>query len=110
SVQGDERDVIIFSIGFGRDADGKFTMNFGPLNKDGGFRRLNVAVTRARQLVEVVSSVRAADFSLSETSARGPRLLQEYIRYAELEGNSRHPYKVVRTKGRQSWNRRSPRS
>ena len=71
SVQGDERDVIIFSVGYGRDGDGKFTMNFGPLNKDGGYRRLNVAVTRARELVEVVSSVRAADFTLSETASRG---------------------------------------
>jgi Protein of unknown function (DUF4011)/REase_MTES_1575/AAA domain/Protein of unknown function (DUF3320) len=88
SVQGDERDVIVFSVGFGRDADGKFTMNFGPINKEGGYRRLNVAVTRARDLVEVVSSVRAADFTLSETSGRGARLLQEYIRYAETGGES----------------------
>src|SRR5207248_6681983 len=86
SVQGDERDVIVFSVGYGRDADGKFTMNFGPLNKDGGFRRLNVAITRARELVEVVSSVHASDFTLSETVGRGPRLLQEYIRYAEAGG------------------------
>src|SRR5204862_395066 len=48
SVQGDERDVILFSVGYGFDRSGKFTMNFGPLNKEGGFRRLNVAVTRAR--------------------------------------------------------------
>ena len=59
SVQGDERDVIVFSVGYGRDREGKFTMNFGPLNKEGGFRRLNVAITRARELVELVSSVRA---------------------------------------------------
>jgi hypothetical protein len=86
SVQGDERDLIVFSIGYGRDADGKFTMNFGPLNKEGGYRRLNVAVTRARDLVEVVSSVHAADFTLSDTAARGARLLREYIRYAEMQG------------------------
>ena len=88
SVQGDERDVIVFSVGFGRDAGGKFTMNFGPLNKDGGFRRLNVAVTRARELVEVVASVRSADFSLSESSSRGARLLKDYIHYAETGGSS----------------------
>jgi Protein of unknown function (DUF4011)/REase_MTES_1575/AAA domain/Protein of unknown function (DUF3320) len=86
SVQGDERDVILFSIGYGRDRDGKFLMNFGPLNKDGGFRRLNVAVTRARELVEVVSSVRSSDFTLSETSSRGARLLRDYIHYAEVDG------------------------
>jgi hypothetical protein len=83
SVQGDERDVIVFSVGYGRDVEGKFYMNFGPLNKEGGYRRLNVAVTRGRDLVEVISSVRAADFSLSETASRGAHLLQEYIRYAE---------------------------
>ena len=88
SVQGDERDVIVFSVGYGRDVDGKFTMNFGPLNKDGGYRRLNVAVTRARELVEVVSSVRAADFSLSDTASRGARLLRDYIRYAETNAGS----------------------
>lgn len=89
SVQGDERDVIVFSVGYGRGKDGKFTMNFGPLNKEGGYRRLNVAVTRGRDLVEVVSSVHAADFSLSETASRGAHLLQEYLRYAETGGVSR---------------------
>jgi len=83
AVQGDERDVIVFSVGFARDADGKFTMNFGPLNNDGGERRLNVAVTRARERVELVSSVRAHDFSLGEGAKPGARLLREYIAYAE---------------------------
>jgi Superfamily I DNA and RNA helicases and helicase subunits len=49
NVQGDERDVIMFSIGYGPDAQGRVSMNFGPLNKEGGWRRLNVAVSRARQ-------------------------------------------------------------
>jgi Protein of unknown function (DUF4011)/REase_MTES_1575/AAA domain len=88
SVQGDERDVIIFSVGYGPDKDGRFTMNFGPLNKEGGFRRLNVAITRARDLVELVSSVRAADFNLSDSAPRGPKLLREYIRYAETNGQT----------------------
>jgi hypothetical protein len=88
SVQGDERDVILFSVGYGFDSDGKFLMNFGPLNNEGGHRRLNVAITRARELVEVVSSVRSSDFRLTETSKRGARLLAEYIRYAETDGAS----------------------
>jgi Protein of unknown function (DUF4011)/REase_MTES_1575/AAA domain/Protein of unknown function (DUF3320) len=88
SVQGDERDVIIFSVGYGFDVDGKFLMNFGPLNNEGGHRRLNVAITRARELVEVVSSVRSSDFRLTDASKRGVRLLQEYIRYAETDGAS----------------------
>lgn len=81
SVQGDERDIIIFSIGYGRDEFGKFTMNFGPVGKEGGQRRLNVAATRARRRVEVVASVRASDFQ--ETS--NPRLqsLKRYLDYAE---------------------------
>lgn len=83
SVQGDERDVMIFSIGYGRDEYGKFSMSFGPLNGDGGPRRLNVAVTRARTKVEVVSSVRASDFDLSSTSSPGPRLLRAYLDFAE---------------------------
>ena len=61
-------------------------MNFGPLNKEGGHRRLNVAVTRARELVELVASVRAADFDLADTSPRGPRLLRDYLAYAERSG------------------------
>ncbi len=53
NVQGDERDVILFSIGYGPDAEGKIYMNFGPLNREGGWRRLNVAVSRARQEMTV---------------------------------------------------------
>jgi hypothetical protein len=81
SVQGDERDIIIFSIGYGKDVYGKLTMNFGPVGKDGGERRLNVAATRARQRVEVVSSIRAADFP----EISNPRLLsfKRYLDYAE---------------------------
>jgi len=83
SVQGDERDVIIFSIGFGRDPAGRLSMVFGPLNKAGGERRLNVAVSRARERVVVVSSIRGADISLASTQSEGVRLLKHYLDYAE---------------------------
>ena len=83
TVQGDERDVIIFSIGYGRDRNGEFKMWLGPLNLEGGERRLNVAVTRAREKVFVVSSVRAADFDLRGTNAAGVLHLQRYLDYAE---------------------------
>jgi hypothetical protein len=86
AVQGDERDVIIFSVGYGRDAGDRFTMNFGPLNKDGGQRRLNVAVTRAREKVELVASVRARDFRLADGASAGARLLRDYLAYAEAGG------------------------
>lgn len=86
SVQGDERDVILFSVGYGRDDEGKFPMSFGPLNKTGGHRRLNVAVTRARQKVELIASIGSADFNLSERSSKGARLLRDYVAYAEHSG------------------------
>ncbi len=83
TVQGDERDVIFLSIGYGPDETGRVAMRFGPLNKAGGERRLNVAVTRARQGMTVVSSLRAADIDLSRTNAEGVRLLRAYLDYAE---------------------------
>lgn len=83
TVQGDERDVIVFSVGYGRDSKGEFKMWFGPLNREGGERRLNVAVTRAREKVFVVSSVRAADFDLRGTNSAGVFALHRYLDYAE---------------------------
>lgn len=83
NVQGDERDVIIFSVGYGKDQQGHLTMHFGPLNRSGGERRLNVVVTRAREKVILVSSIRAADFDLSATQAPGVLALHGYIDYAE---------------------------
>ena len=83
NVQGDERDVIIFSVGYGYDQNGKITMNFGPLNKSGGERRLNVAVTRARDKVVLVSSIKHDDIKLTSTQALGVHSLHHYLRYAE---------------------------
>ena len=82
SVQGDERDVMIFSIGYGPDEFGKMQMNFGPVNKAGGWRRLNVAITRARFRNEIVSSVTAADISTGSVND-GVRHLRRYLDYAE---------------------------
>lgn len=82
SVQGDERDYIFFSIGFGRDEAGKFYMNFGPLNKSGGERRLNVAVTRARYGVKVYSSIQPEDIDLERTDSQGAKLLRSYLEVA----------------------------
>jgi len=83
NVQGDERDVIIFSVGNGRDSTGRMTMNFGPLNQSGGERRLNVAVTRARDKVILVSSIRASDINPAATHAPGVLVLRQYLDYAE---------------------------
>lgn len=83
TVQGDERDTIIFSVAYGMDAQGRLLHNFGPLNRAGGERRLNVAVTRAKENVQLVSSMHGTDIDLKRTSAEGARLLKEYLDYAE---------------------------
>ncbi len=83
TVQGDERDTIIFSVAYGMDEQGRLLHNFGPLNRVGGERRLNVAVTRAKDNVQLVSSMHCTDIDLSRTSAEGARLLREYLDYAE---------------------------
>ena len=85
NVQGDERDIMIISVGYGFDKSHTMTMNFGPINKDGGERRLNVAITRAREKVILVSSIRSSDVDLSSTNAVGVRCLHDYLAYAEEE-------------------------
>ncbi len=82
NVQGDERDTVIFSIGYGKNARGRFSMNFGPLTKLGGERRLNVAITRAKENVKLIGSVLPGDFNLSATESEGAHLLRAYIDYA----------------------------
>jgi very-short-patch-repair endonuclease len=81
-VQGDERDVIFFSVGYGKDENGKVLMNFGPLNQDGGERRLNVAITRARRDVKLVSSIMPEDIDLTRTQSLGAQRLRDYMFYA----------------------------
>ena len=83
NVQGDERDVILFSVGYGRDKFGKVAMNFGPLNRDGGERRLNVAVSRARYEMKVFSSLKAEDIDLYRSNAKGVKYLKSFLEYAE---------------------------
>jgi very-short-patch-repair endonuclease len=83
TVQGDERDVILFSIGYGPDAAGKVYMNFGPLNRKGGARRLNVAITRARRELAVFATLRADQMTLSPTTSDGVRDFKHFLAYAE---------------------------
>ncbi|MCP4425192.1 MAG: DUF3320 domain-containing protein [Chloroflexi bacterium] len=83
NVQGDERDVILISVGYGRSADGSLTMNFGPLNQDGGERRLNVLITRARQRCEIFTNLTADDINLRRTDARGVVALKQYLQFAQ---------------------------
>ena len=83
NVQGDERDTIIFSIGYAKDSHGIMYMNFGPLSRNGGYRRLNVAITRAKYNVKLVGSIQATDIDLEKTSSEGVKLLRSYIEYAQ---------------------------
>ena len=83
SIQGDERDVMLFSVTFGPDVAGKLTMNFGPINGRGGEKRLNVAITRARRELHVYSSIRAEQIDLDRTRAVGVRDLKAFLDYAE---------------------------
>ncbi|MDR1064213.1 MAG: DUF3320 domain-containing protein [Azoarcus sp.] len=83
SVQGDERDIIYFSITYGPDDAGQASMNFGPLNRQGGERRLNVAITRARHELRVFASLRAEQMDLARTQALGVRDLKHFLEFAE---------------------------
>jgi hypothetical protein len=82
SVQGDERDAILFSVGYGPDASGRVSQNFGPLNKDGGTRRLNVAITRARSELVVFATLKPDQIDLSRTKAAGVRDFKHFLEYA----------------------------
>lgn len=82
SVQGDERDIIFFSITYGVDAAGKISMNFGPLNGEGGHRRLNVAISRAREGVVIYSTLMPEQIDLSRVRAAGVRDLKHYMEFA----------------------------
>ncbi|HWY90444.1 MAG TPA: AAA domain-containing protein [Solirubrobacteraceae bacterium] len=85
-VQGDERDAIILSIGYGKNAEGRLLYRFGPLNQQGGERRLNVAITRAKNRLTLVSSFDASDMDPERTSAEGVKLLRLYLQYAASRG------------------------
>jgi len=85
-VQGDERDAILLSVGYGKDRSGRLLYRFGPLLTNGGERRLNVAVTRARQRMTLVSSFDHHDMDPNRSSSRGVELLRLYIQYAASEG------------------------
>jgi very-short-patch-repair endonuclease len=85
-VQGDERDAIIISVGYGKHPDGRMRYQWGPLLRDGGERRLNVAATRARRRLTVVSSFSSHDVDPSRLTAPGARMLAEYLEYARAGG------------------------
>ncbi|MCI9009914.1 MAG: DUF4011 domain-containing protein [Clostridia bacterium] len=83
NVQGDERDVILFSVCYGPDSAGRLSLNFGPLNQTGGWRRLNVAVSRAREEMIVFSTMKANMINLQKTSSKGVAGLKAFLEFAE---------------------------
>ena len=84
NAQGDERDVMFFSVGYGRDAKGRMYQNYGPLNAAGGERRLNVAITRARMHIKLIASITAKD--VNGSTSQGAMLLKDYLSYAASGG------------------------
>jgi len=83
NLQGDERDVIFVSMGYGFDADGRLSLSFGPLNREGGERRLNVLMTRARHSCVIFSNFRSSDMRIKPDTPLGVRHLQTFLQYAE---------------------------
>jgi very-short-patch-repair endonuclease len=83
NIQGDERDVIFLSVTYAKGRDGKLRYNFGPINGENGWRRLNVLTTRARRRMVVFSSMRGDDINPASATSRGPALLREFLLYAE---------------------------
>lgn len=83
NIQGDERDVIFISVGYGKDPSGYMAMSFGPLSADGGERRLNVLITRARMRCEVFSSITADDIDLERGRSKGVAVFKSYLHFAQ---------------------------
>jgi very-short-patch-repair endonuclease len=83
NVQGDERDVIFISVGYGRTSAGRLGQNFGPINKTGGERRLNVLISRSRLAMDVFANFQADELKVTESSPFGVRALQAFLKYAE---------------------------
>lgn len=93
NVQGDERDVILFSVGYGPDKEGKLYLNFGPLNREGGWRRLNVAISRARYEMTVFSTLRSDQIDISRTSSEALPELKPFCNIPKMEWQPFHKNK-----------------
>lgn len=97
NVQGDERDIIIFSIGYAENEQGRIYTNFGSLSADGGENRLNVAITRAKSKIYVVTSIEPEQLKVDDSKNAGPKLLREYLAYvrAVSEGDEPHVKSIL---------------
>ena len=97
NVQGDERDIIIFSIGYAPGMDGKLHTNFGSLSQEGGENRLNVAITRAKSKIIIVTSIEPEELKVDNSKNMGPKLLQKYLMYtrAVADGDNREAAMIL---------------
>lgn len=87
NVQGDERDIVIFSIAYAKNENGRVAVNFGSLSQDGGENRLNVAVSRAKKKIYVVTSIEPEELSVESSTHNGPKLFKKYLQYAREVSN-----------------------
>lgn len=99
NVQGDERDVIIFSLAYAPSSTGKLKMNFGSLNQKGGSNRLNVAITRAKEKNIVVASILPHQIQVEEAKNDGPRLLKDFLTYAHEVSNDSFKHQFNKQEG-----------
>ena len=104
NIQGDEKDVIIFSTVYAPDLKGKMNMNFGSLNAEGGENRLNVAITRAREKIYLVTSIMPQQLNVGESKNEGPKLLKKYLEYAyAISEKTLAPAKKITDNHSPSW-------
>jgi len=99
NVQGDERDIIIFSIGYAQNEFGKVVSQFGPLNLEGGENRLNVAITRAKSKIFVITSIEPEQLNVENSKHLGPKLFRKYLEYvrATSNGNAREVELILKS-------------
>lgn len=90
NVQGDERDIIIFSIGYARNEYGKVVAHFGPLSVEGGENRLNVAITRAKEKIYVVTSIEPEELIVEGSKNAGPKIFKSYLKYVRAVSNKKN--------------------
>jgi len=110
SVQGDERDVIIFTIGYAKNKEGKLMQRFGWLNNKGGENRLNVAISRAKKKIHIVQSFDPEELQVENSKNDGPRILKKYLQYAQAvsDGNKELAASILESFGDNRWRSTPP--
>lgn len=96
NVQGEERDIIIFSIGYAKNERGKVVALFGPLSQEGGENRLNVAITRAKEKIYLITSIEPEELNVTYSKHVGPKILKKYLQYARsVSFGNKYEQKII---------------